>query len=111
LKEQIVGTWQMCNIKDSTEMTNYGGKRYKLITPESFIVVDFIDSSKQMRGAFMGEYSIEDNTYTEIIQKAGFGYTQFLDQKNSFSLKIEGDYLTIKGINNNYGPELWKRIK
>lgn len=115
LKEKIVGTWQMCNVKDSIVIDNYGGregqKRYKLITPESFLVADFIDNSKQMFGAFMGEYTIEANIYTEFIQNTGSGYQKYLAQMNSFELKIDGDYMTLKGVNNNYSPELWKRIK
>lgn len=114
LNEQIVGTWQLCNSKDSTAITNFGKdgqQRYKYITPESFMVVDFIDKSNQMYGAFMGTYSIQSNIYTENILNTGSGYQRLLNEKNSFSLTIDGEYMSIKGINNGYGPELWKRIE
>ncbi len=115
INEQIVGTWQLCNMKDSLVITNYnngeGQNRYKFITPESFSVVDFSGNTKILKGAFMGSYSIDGNIYREVIQYTGTGYQRYLNENNSFSLNISGNYMTIVGINNDYGPELWKKIK
>lgn len=113
LSNQIIGTWQYANLKDSTVVTNYFGNgvsRRKIITPGSFVVVDFIPHAKNMRAAFMGSYSIENGVYQESVEYTGNGYEKYLNEKNTFEIKINGDFMTIKSINNNYGLELWKRL-
>lgn len=114
LEQQIIGTWALCNIADSLIITNYdnreGQKRLKMITPESFIVVDYIDKPNEMFNAFMGSYLINNNNYTEFIQHTGTGYKRYLGEKNRFVLKIEGDYMYITEIDEKYSPELWKRL-
>ncbi|MET4082925.1 hypothetical protein ABIB40_002889 [Pedobacter sp. UYP30] len=114
LSKQIIGTWQLSNLRDSTEVTNYFGagmKRRKIIAPGTFVVVDFTDQQKAMRAAFMGSYSVENGVYTEMLQYTGGGYQKYLGEKNTFEIKVNDDFMTIRGINNNYGLELWKRVK
>ena len=114
LSDQVIGTWQYARLKDSAVVTNYFGNgvsRRKIITPESFVVVDFIQQAKKMRAAFMGSYSIKNGVYEESVEYTGIGYEKYLNEKNTFEIKISGDYMTIKSTNNNYGLELWKRLR
>ncbi len=113
--KQIIGTWQLCNAKDSLVITNFdhkdGQKRIKIITPATFTVIDYIDSPNEMYAAFMGSYNLKSDYYTETIEHTGRGYQRYLNEKNTFMLEIDGDYMTICAADNNYGPELWKRVK
>ena len=115
LANQIVGTWAYAELGDSTVVKNYFGDgvmRRKIISSRTFIVIDFTDQHHLMRAAFMGGYTVENGVYTETINYTGQdGYQQYLGQKNTFELKVNGDFMTIRGINNKYGLELWKRIK
>jgi transcriptional regulator with XRE-family HTH domain len=112
-EKDLVGTWQLCSLKDSLPVTNYNGrkgqKRYKLITPETFMVVDFVDQPKKMYAAFMGAYNLKQNVYTEFLQYTGSGYEKYLGSKNSFDIYIEDGFMFIKGNNNSYN-EIWMKI-
>ena len=115
LKDSLTGTWQMCNLKDSLVETNYSGRnglvRYKIITPETFMVIDIQKDHKALYGAFIGTYTVDKNVYTEYLKYAGNGYQKYLGEKNSFTIKIKKGLLFIKAINNKYDDEIWAKVK
>lgn len=112
-KADLVGTWQICNKNNGRVDTCYAGQcgliRYKIITASKFMNVDIIPSKKIMYGAFSGNFDVNNGVYTESIELAGPNYHPYLGQKNDFNIRIEGDFLYIKGINNRY-DEMWKKV-
>jgi len=112
LKSKIVGTWQLCNkqtLQVDTTFNDFNQMRYKLITPTNFMLTEVKYYNKVLYGGFFGTYTLEEDIYTETIDLAAAGYKLFLGQKNSFQIKIEGDMMYIKGLNNPY-DEVWKRV-
>jgi hypothetical protein len=112
LKSKIVGTWQLCNKFTQQVDTSYGETsqmRYKMITPTNFMVLEVKYDLKVLYGAFLGSYTLEKDVYTEFIDYAGSGYGLYLGQGNRFKIKIKGDLMFIKGINNPY-EEVWKKV-
>lgn len=113
-KTDLVGTWQICNRNTGQLDTIYAGQsgviRYKIITPSKFMNVDIMPSKKIMYTAFRGNFDVNNGIYTESIELTAPNYYPYLGQKNDFKIKIEGDFLYIKGINNPY-DEMWKKVK
>jgi len=113
-KADLVGTWQICNMKTGQVDTCYGGQcgliRYKIITPAKFMNVDIVPAKKIMFGAFSGGYDVANEVYTESIELTHPNYYSYLGQKNDFNIRLKDDILYIKGINNHY-DEMWKRVK
>lgn len=109
----LIGTWQI--LKNGQPDTTYGNQtqqiRYKIITPGRFMVTDIKYKEKLMYAAFSGSFTIMDgNTYSEFIETAGNGYSQYLGMRNSFKYTIADSLLTVQGTNNNYN-EVWKKVK
>lgn len=113
-KDDLIGTWQICNRSTGQLDTCYGGHygliRYKIITPAKFMNVDILPGKKIMFGAFSGAYDIRMDVYTESIELTGPYYDRYLGQKNDFKITLQGDILYIKGINNPF-DEMWRRVK
>lgn len=112
-KADLLGTWQICNTNTGQVDTCYAGQcgliRYKIITPSKFMNTDIIPRKKMIHGSFGGNYDVTNGVYTESIELAASGYRLYLGQKNDFKIRVEGDFLYIKGINNNY-QEMWKKV-
>lgn len=112
LKSKIVGTWQLCDKQTQQVDTTYNDfnqMRYKLITPTNFMVTEVKYYDKVLYGGFLGTYTLEKDVYTEFIDLTGAGYKIYQGQGNRFKIKIKGDLMYIKGLNNPY-DEVWKRV-
>jgi len=113
-QKDLLGTWQLCSNEDSLPDTNYNGRegqvRYKLITPESFMVVDVVVNSKEMYAAFMGDYTIEKSIYTEYLKLSGRNYKQYLGEKNILDVYFKDGLLFVRGANNHYN-EIWMKLE
>lgn len=109
----LVGTWQICRngVPDSTYNNQNGLIRYKVITPERFIVTDIMYKEKVMYAAFTGSYTIDkvNKTYSELVEVTGNGYVQYMNGKiGTYNYKIVDSLWYIKG--NGY-DEVWKKVK
>jgi len=109
----LVGTWQL--LRNGVPDTTYGGQtaqiRYKIMTPERFVVTDIKYKDKVMYAAFTGSYTIDKihKTYSELVEVAGNGYGQYMNGKiGTYNYKIVDSLWYIKG--NGY-DEVWKKVK
>ncbi|WP_340112829.1 hypothetical protein [Maribellus mangrovi] len=113
IQEKLIGTWQLCN-PDGTVTTNlYDSEdmsRYKLITKETFMVMDFTNKSQQILGVINGTFTVENGVYNESIQYTNANFRGYLNKMNSFTIEIKKDYMFIKGTNNDL-DEIWKKVK
>ena len=110
----LVGTWQLLKngVPDTTFDNQTAQIRYKTITPSKFIVTDIKYKEHIMYAAFYGSITVDNDTYTELIESTGGGgYARYMDgKKGIYKYKVTDTSLTIKGVNNGYN-EVWKRVK
>lgn len=109
----LVGTWQIMRngIPDTTYDNKAGQIRYKTITDSRFIVTDIQFAKKEVYAAFAGSYTLDEKnkTYSELVEAAGGGYTQYMNGKiGTYKYRITDSLWYIKG--NGY-DEVWKRVK
>jgi hypothetical protein len=107
-KTKLIGTWEQCDSLGNEMPVGPGIKEYKVITPESFTVLQASKEKGTFMGIFFGSYSIENDTYIEnlnytIPQAAGAKGT-----KNLFYIVFKNDLMFINGINNPY-KQVWKK--
>lgn len=112
-QNELVGTWQI--MQNGALDTAYGGQpgqiRYKVLTAERFVVTDIEQNKKLMHAAFTGSYTLDtkNKTYSELVENAGNGYTQYMNGKiGTYVYKVVDSLWYIKG--NGY-DEVWKRVK
>jgi len=115
--ESIQGTWKLVS-------TNYGSNpsgftdlpamivRMKLITDTHFTWVGFSTLDKKVSSSAGGKYTLNGNTYTESID-FGLNMDAYLGQKQTFTVKVEGDRLFQSGtLSDGLNiAEIWERVK
>jgi hypothetical protein len=56
-----------------------------------------------------GTYALRGNEYRETVEYANESTTNLLKQTFKFTIKVEGDTLTLTGVGNPW-TEVWKRL-
>jgi transcriptional regulator with XRE-family HTH domain len=112
-EKSLIGTWQITRngIVDTTYNGQNGLIRYKVITANRFVVTDIMYKQKIMYAAMEGSYTVDQGhkTYSELVENAGNGYTQYMNGKiGTYNYKIVDSLWYIKG--NGY-DEVWKKVK
>ena len=108
IKESLLGTWQLCDASGKTAIS--GNVRYKVITPETFVVLELNKDNHTFSGDFVGNYSVNnDGEYTESISYTYSNYTSFQNAKNTFKVEFKDDLMYMKGVNNSFN-EVWKKV-
>jgi hypothetical protein len=85
-----------------------GVKEFKVITPQSFTVLQASKEKGVFMGVFFGTYTVENDTYIENLD---FTLTQgnaSKGTKNLFYVVFKKDLMFIRGINNPYN-QVWKK--
>jgi hypothetical protein len=82
---------------------------YKIITPETFTVLQSVKSKGFFIGIFFGTYVLENETYIETIVYANPMGVKMDGMKNLFYANQRNDLLYIWGINNQF-KQIWKKI-
>ena len=106
-KSKLVGTWKLCDSTGKTDLTGNG--RYKIISSNTFAVVEADKKNNFFSGDFIGTYTLENDTYIETIDLTNPSMYQYKGLKNSFKIEFKGDLMYSKGIGNPYN-EIWKRV-
>ncbi|HZV33713.1 MAG TPA: M56 family metallopeptidase [Verrucomicrobiae bacterium] len=110
LASQLIGTWvleredgpQSQPSGVGTRMKNFTGTHWNIIQPDPKTGAIIFDQG--------GTYKIEGDKYFERKDFAGENNQGGMGKTGEFTLKIEGDKLIQKGINNPWN-EVWKRVK
>jgi hypothetical protein len=111
------GTWQLVSFKygDDAKWSDppQGQKRIKLITDTHFTWVAYEASSGKVQSTAGGTYTLSGNAYTELIEFAGEGMTDYLGKKQPFTIRVEGDKLHQSGqlSDGTKIEEVWQRVK
>jgi len=108
LKESMQGTWQMCDSAGNVVTT--GNVRYKVITPETFVVLEVNKDTRNFSGDFVGTYTVgNDGEYTESIGYTYSCYSSYQNAKHVFKVEFKNDLMYVKGVNNPW-TEVWKKV-
>lgn len=108
-KEKMVGTWQQVDSLGNPLLINNDITEYKIITPETFTVLQAVKSKGFFIGLFFGTYVLENETYIESIVYSNPMGVRLNGQKNLFYVNMKDDLLYIWGINNKF-KQIWKKL-
>jgi len=108
-KSKLLGIWQQCDSTGVPEMTGPGFNEYKIITPESFMVMEVNKEDGTFIAVFFGTYSFENEIYTETLTYTTPQMVSAKGSKNLFYIAFKNNLLYIYGINNAY-KQVWKRM-
>lgn len=106
---QLIGTWQQVDTLGNPVMADKDYCEYKIITAQTFSVVQITRSKGFFIGVFFGTYKIENDTYIENILYANPGAVKMIGTKNFFYYSLKDNLLFISGMNNPY-KQVWKKI-
>ena len=112
-----LGTWQLVSFKygDSSTWTDapQAQRRMKFITPTHFTWVAYEVSTGKVQSMAGGTYTLNGGAYTELIEFAGEGMTDYLGKKQPFTVRVEGDKLNQSGelSDGTKIEEVWQRAK
>jgi hypothetical protein len=112
-----LGTWRLVSFKygaagEWSEVPQ-GQKRLKLITDTHFTWVGYEVASGKVLSMAGGEYTLAGEAYTETIDYAGEGMTDYLGKKQTFTMRVEADKLHQSGqlSDGTKLEEEWQRVK
>jgi hypothetical protein len=111
------GTWQLVSFRygEATIWSNVpeGQRRIKLINQTHFSWVQYEVSSGKAQTMAGGTYTLKQGAYTEAIEYAGEGMTEYLGKSQLFTLRVEGDRLHQSGrlSDGTQIEEVWQRVK
>ncbi|MCW3786008.1 DUF4488 domain-containing protein [Plebeiibacterium sediminum] len=108
LQKRIDGKWQMCNADSTINIIN-GMTSYKIYSKGNYSHIKVIEESNSIALSIWGNYSLNNDVYDESPMYVTPNISSVSGNHFHFKLKIDGDYLVIKGINNGFN-ELWKRV-
>ena len=112
-----LGTWQLVSYKygDATKWSDAprDQRRIKLITETHFTWVAYDVASGKVQSMAGGTYTLSDGAYTESIEYAGQGMTDYFGKKQTFTIRLEGDKLHQSGklSDGTKVEEVWQRVK
>lgn len=113
----LAGTWQLVSFKygDATKWSDAPDteRRIKHITGTHFTWVAYDVASGKVQSMAGGTYTLSEGAYTESIEYAGEGMTDYFGKKQSFSIRVEGDKLHQSGqlSDGTKVEEVWRRVK
>lgn len=109
-RSQLIGTWEQVDSLGNPVIFNGGLSEYKIITPETFSVIQVLRSKGYMLGLFLGTYVLENDTYIENISYAIPNAASMVGSRNLFFIALKNDLLYINGMNNSY-KQIWKKME
>ncbi|MGV3502611.1 MAG: hypothetical protein ACO1O1_02835 [Adhaeribacter sp.] len=112
----LLGTWELSQLTYNSQSTTPGQnnfKRYKIITPTHFMVVDINASTNVTKTSIFGTYTFQNGVYKEKILHVNQESRGMIGSENSFKIKFQGENLMsqageFNGIKSN---ESWTRVK
>ena len=107
-KTKLIGTWQLCD--GNAKAATTGSVRVKIISDESFSVLEVDQDKSYFSGYFIGTYTLDNDVYTETITFTNPAMYQYKGVTNKFKIEFKGDLMYVNGIGNSYN-EIWKRLK
>jgi len=112
-----LGSWRLVSFKygETSKWTDapQDQRRIKLITETYFTWVAYEAASGKVQSMAGGKCTAHEGAYTETIEYAGEGMTNYLGKEQSFTIRVEGDRLYQSGqlSDGTKIEEVWQRVK
>jgi hypothetical protein len=113
-----IGTWRLVSAKyaDAKEFSEPAKdeKHIKMITATHFTWATYDEKKRLILSSMGGSYTLQNGDYTETVE---FFFPEdmkaYLDKKQTFKLKIDGDKWTQSGTLSDGMKieEIWQRVK
>jgi hypothetical protein len=116
-KQDISGTWKLESYRYGNSSSKFisasaDRPRVKLITDNGFQWSSYDVSTKRITESAGGSYTLEGDSYTEILEY-GFNMEPYVGTQSNFKIKVEDDMLFLTGKLSTGYPieEVWQRVK
>ncbi len=94
LRQQLVGVWaiEAKKFRGNAKYTQYpkDNHRLKIWTSTNWSIVTY-DADSNVVYSASGPYELQGNNYTETIESATGGMTNFLGERPQFKIRVDGD--------------------
>jgi hypothetical protein len=108
LAKDLIGTWILVGKPDEVGEVPAAGGRLKFLTGTHWCDTQADPNTGVVIFHHGGTYALKGNEYLETVKYANQGTTNLIKHTFKFTIKVEGDTLTLIGIGNPW-KEVWKR--
>jgi beta-lactamase regulating signal transducer with metallopeptidase domain len=108
LSKDLMGTWVLAGTPGDVGLAPAEGGRLKSVTDTHWSVTETDPRSGLVIFHHGGTYTLKGAEYVEHVEYANPSTTNLIGKAFKFTIKIEGDTLTLTGIGNPW-REAWKR--
>lgn len=109
-EKDLHGTWVLVGSPSAVGAPPAAGGRVKLITDHHWSVTQANPQTGDTIFHHGGTFALNGNEYAETVEDANDNTKELVGKTFKFTVKIEGDTLTLIGIGNPW-KEVWKRAK
>jgi bla regulator protein BlaR1 len=106
----LVGSWVLVGKPGEAGEPPAAGGRIKLITERQWSITQADPKTGVVIFHHGGTYTLKGNEYNENVEYANQNTKDLVGTTTRFTIKLEGDTLTLTGIGNPWN-EVWKRVK
>jgi hypothetical protein len=110
LAEDLKGAWVFVGVPGNINEPPATGGRYKFRTGRHWNLNMADPKTGVVTEHDGGTYTLDGDEYIETVEYACPSTINFVGKTYRFTVKVEGDYMTQKGIGNPF-TEVWKRVK
>jgi hypothetical protein len=109
LAKSLIGTWILVGKPGEVGEAPAAGGRLKFLTGRHWTVTQADPKTGVVVFHHGGTYALKGSDYSETIEYANESTASLLKQTFKFTIKLEGDTLTLTGVGNPW-TEVWKRL-
>ncbi len=110
LAKDLIGTWILVGTPGKVGEAPTAGGALKFVTASHWVDTQADPKIGVVTGHHGGTYTLKGDEYIESVEYANPGTMDLIGHAFKFTLKLEGDTLTLIGIGNPW-TEVWKRVK
>ena len=110
LGKDLIGTWILVGKPDEVSEAPAAGGRLKFITDRHWSITHYDPKTGVVIIHHGGTYALKGNEYRETVEYANPSTSNLIGKTFNFTIKTEGDSLTLIGIGNPW-KEVWTRAK
>ena len=110
LNEKLIGTWILVGRPGQVTEPPKAGGMLKFITGKHWCITQADPRTSKVGLHHGGTYTLDGDKYVETVEYANESTISMLQQKLTFTVKVDGDTCTQTGIGNPY-TQVWKRLK
>jgi hypothetical protein len=104
LAKELVGTWILAGTPDKVGEPPSSGGRLKFFTGRHWIITQANAKTGKVIFHHGGTYSLDGDTYTEIVEYATESTANLVGKKFKFKVKVDGDTYTQRALGGGDQP-------